>query len=106
MPIIRYSVIIPHKDIPDLLDRLLRSIPKREDIEVFVVDDNSDPKIMAGYKEMENVNYRYTRESLKCRYIVAMRQNRYLREHGLFRYHKQPPQQKEPYITYLKKEDD
>jgi hypothetical protein len=96
----------------------------------------------------------YGRESLKCRYIVAMRQNRYLREHGLFRYqqpvhdylrkstlsgakvffeflrlgrqynaglfsafcswlksslfsHKQqPPQQKEPYITYLKKEDD
>ena len=43
MPTIRYSVIIPHKDIPDLLNRLLRSIPKREDIEVFVVNDNSDP---------------------------------------------------------------
>ena len=27
MSTIRYSIIIPHKDIPDLLDRLLRSIP-------------------------------------------------------------------------------
>lgn len=63
MAAIRYSVIIPHKDIPDLLDRLLHSIPRREDIEVFVVDDNSDPKIMAGYKEVAGVHYRYTRES-------------------------------------------
>ena len=38
-----YSIIIPHKDIPDLLQRCLDSIPLREDVEVIVVDDNSDP---------------------------------------------------------------
>lgn len=41
-----YSVIIPHKNIPNLLQRCLDSIPQREDLEVIVVDDNSDPKII------------------------------------------------------------
>lgn len=36
-----FSIIIPHKDIPDLLMRCLRSIPISEDIQVIVVDDNS-----------------------------------------------------------------
>ena len=40
---INYSFIIPHKDIPELLQRCLRSIPRREDIQIIVVDDNSDP---------------------------------------------------------------
>lgn len=40
---ILYSIIIPHKNIPELLQRCLNSIPEREDIEVIVVDDNSDP---------------------------------------------------------------
>lgn len=39
-----YSIIIPHKDIPDLLQRCLESIPQRDDVEVIVVDDDSDPK--------------------------------------------------------------
>lgn len=39
-----YSIIIPHKDIPDLLQRCLDSIPQRDDVEVIVVDDDSDPK--------------------------------------------------------------
>ena len=39
-----YSIIIPHKDIPDLLQRCLDSIPLRDDVEVIVVDDNSDPR--------------------------------------------------------------
>ena len=39
-----YSIIIPHKDIPDLLQRCLDSIPVRDDVEVIVVDDNSDPR--------------------------------------------------------------
>lgn len=38
-----YSIIISHKDIPDLLQRCLDSIPLRDDVEVIVVDDNSDP---------------------------------------------------------------
>lgn len=37
-----YSFIIPHHNTPDLLSRLLDSIPQREDIQIIVVDDNSD----------------------------------------------------------------
>ena len=37
-----YSFIIPHHNSPDLLNRCLNSIPQREDIEIIVVDDNSD----------------------------------------------------------------
>lgn len=39
---INYSFIIPHHNTPDLLRRLIDSIPQREDIEIIVVDDNSD----------------------------------------------------------------
>ena len=39
---IHYSFIIPHKNTPSLFQRCLESIPQREDIEVIVVDDNSD----------------------------------------------------------------
>lgn len=38
---VNFSIIIPHKDIPDLLQRCLDSIPQREDIEIIVVDDGS-----------------------------------------------------------------
>lgn len=38
-----YSIIIPHKNIPDLLRRCLDSIPQRPDIQIIVVDDNSSP---------------------------------------------------------------
>ena len=41
---INYTFIIPHKNIPDLLQRCLNSIPRREDIQIIVVDDNSDPE--------------------------------------------------------------
>lgn len=41
-----FSIIIPHHNIPDLLERCLASIPVREDLEVIVVDDNSDPAIV------------------------------------------------------------
>jgi glycosyltransferase involved in cell wall biosynthesis len=37
-----FSVIIPHKNIPDLLQRCLNSIPRREDVQIIVIDDNSD----------------------------------------------------------------
>lgn len=36
-----FSIIIPHKEIPDLLMRCLKSIPVSQDIQVIVVDDNS-----------------------------------------------------------------
>lgn len=42
METISYSFIIPHHNSPELLDRCIESIPKRKDIEIIVVDDNSD----------------------------------------------------------------
>ena len=41
MPV-HLSIVIPHKNIPELLARCLRSIPERDDIQVIVVDDCSD----------------------------------------------------------------
>jgi glycosyltransferase involved in cell wall biosynthesis len=45
---INFSIIIPHKNIPELLERCLTSIPVRDDVEVIVVDDVSDPEIAGG----------------------------------------------------------
>lgn len=39
------SIIIPHRNIPQLLRRCLESIPQREDIQIIVVDDCSDESI-------------------------------------------------------------
>lgn len=41
-----FSFIIPHKNIPQLLQRCIDSIPKWDDIQIIVVDDNSDPTIV------------------------------------------------------------
>lgn len=41
---IKYSFITPHHNNPDLLLRLINSIPYRNDIEIIVVDDNSTQK--------------------------------------------------------------
>lgn len=43
---IKYSIIIPHKNIPNLLSRCLSSIPRRDDTEIIVVDDNSDAEVV------------------------------------------------------------
>jgi len=37
-----YSIIVPHHNNPELLDRCLSSIPIREDLQVIVSDDNSN----------------------------------------------------------------
>lgn len=52
---INYSIIIPHKDCPDLLDRCLDSIPVRRDIQIIVVDDNSDKKPVVKRTDVELV---------------------------------------------------
>jgi glycosyltransferase involved in cell wall biosynthesis len=39
-----FSIIIPHKNTPDLLQRCLASIPRRNDLEIIVIDDNSDSR--------------------------------------------------------------
>lgn len=41
---INYSIIIPHKNSPELLAYCLGTIPVRDDVQVIVVDDNSDPQ--------------------------------------------------------------
>lgn len=41
-----FSIIIPHKNIPNLLQRCLNSIPRRKDIQIIVIDDNSDESIV------------------------------------------------------------
>lgn len=40
---INYSFIIPHHNCPNLLQTCINSIPNRNDIEIIIVDDNSNP---------------------------------------------------------------
>ena len=46
MKTFEYSIIIPHKNAPALLARCVASIPQRDDVQIIVVDDNSDPDIV------------------------------------------------------------
>lgn len=39
-----YSIIVPHKNAPELLQRCIASIPQRDDVQIIVVDDNSDER--------------------------------------------------------------
>lgn len=50
-----YSFIIPHKNCPDLLQRCVNSIPERDDVQVIVVDDNSDEGKKPSLKERKNL---------------------------------------------------
>lgn len=48
-----FSIIIPHHNIPDLLQRCLASIPSCEDIQVIIVDDTSSAENVAKVKNIE-----------------------------------------------------
>lgn len=50
---INYSIIIPHKDIPLLLERCVLSIPEREDVQIIIVDDNSSEYSVAKLQSLE-----------------------------------------------------
>lgn len=50
-----YSIIIPHKNIPDLLQRCLDSIPQRDDVQVIIGDDNSDSE-KVDFKNFPGMN--------------------------------------------------
>ena len=50
-----YSFIIPHKNCPDLLQRCVDSIPERDDVQVIVVDDNSDEGKKPSLRERKNL---------------------------------------------------
>lgn len=54
-----YSFIIPHHNSPELLNRCLDSIPAREDIQIIVIDDNSQ----------EDKRPRVTRKDVEILYI-------------------------------------
>ena len=43
---INFSILIPHKNRPELLKRAIHSVPQRDDVQIIVVDDNSDPQIV------------------------------------------------------------
>lgn len=42
----KFSIIIPHKNSPELLERCINSLPKRNDLQIIIVDDNSDESIV------------------------------------------------------------
>jgi len=52
----KYSVSIPHYNSPDLLKRMLASIPERDDIQVIVVDDGSRPEAVDKLKQLQHKN--------------------------------------------------
>ena len=47
-----FSLIIPHHNIPQLLKRCLCSIPKRDDLQVIVIDDKSDEIFIDDVKQL------------------------------------------------------
>lgn len=51
-----YSVIIPHYNSAGLLERMLRSIPERDDIQVIVVDDCSKNDEIDRLKSLQHKN--------------------------------------------------
>lgn len=61
----KLSIIIPHRNTPNLLQRCIDSIPNREDIQICIVDDNSDPKIVdfSSFpgKDRKNVQIYFTK---------------------------------------------
>ncbi len=51
-----FTIIIPHKNIPYLLERLIKSIPVRDDLEIIVVDDHSDGNVIEYLNKIERDN--------------------------------------------------
>lgn len=64
---INFSLIIPHRNTPELLQRCLDSIPSREDLEIIIADDNSCPTIVDFNnfpgKNREDVTIIFNKES-------------------------------------------
>ena len=61
---IKYSIIIPHKNLVYLLKRCLQSIPEKDEIQIIVVDYNSTPDNLSILKKYSrsNVELIYTDE--------------------------------------------
>lgn len=58
---INYTIIIPHKNTPDLLAYCLSTIPMQDDVQVIVVDDNSYPQKVdfGNFPQWGGRNYEY-----------------------------------------------
>jgi glycosyltransferase involved in cell wall biosynthesis len=56
-----FTIIIPHKNIPKLLARLIKSIPERDDLEIIVVDDHSNENIVdfGNFPGKDRLNFRF-----------------------------------------------
>ena len=54
--IINFTIIIPHRNLLHLLERMLNSIPMRDDLEILVVDDHSDPEVLEKLGGIERKN--------------------------------------------------
>lgn len=54
-----FTIIIPHYNIPSLLQRCLNSIPDIEDIQVIVVDNNSSPEEV-DFEHFPGLERKYT----------------------------------------------
>ena len=57
---INLSIIIPHYNSPDSLEKLILTIPEKEDIQIIVVDDNSTKYL----EELEKVREKYANRVL------------------------------------------
>lgn len=57
-----YTFIIPHRNNPILLNRCINSIPQRDDIQIIVIDDNSDFNKKPVKSERTDIEYIYINE--------------------------------------------
>ena len=66
-----YTFIIPHHNSPELLNRCLDTIPNRSDIQIIVVDDNSEankkPQISRESVELVYIDEKQTKGAGKAR---------------------------------------
>lgn len=73
---INYTVLIPHKNQPKLLQKCINSVPLRKDVQIIIVDDNSDPGIVNfdnfPGKDNPMVEVYFTKESKGAGYARNM----------------------------------
>lgn len=67
-----FTLIIPHKNIPNLLQRCIESVPQRNDMQIVIVDDNSDP-VQVDFADfpglnVPNIQVIFTKEGLGAGY--------------------------------------
>ena len=56
MSVYTYSIVIPHYNTPELLQRMLDSVPQRADIQIIVVDDCSNVNNLDKLKKISHSN--------------------------------------------------